>query len=501
MRDLLRASLLSWLGAGATIAAAVMRGKILAVTLGPRGVGAFAQLSGFATLASVVGSFSLGSGIAQTIARSTGEGNRDEQRRIVQSTLVTSTGLGLLLSLIVLASAPQVSSWLFNGDRSFSLEIQVVALGIACMSVSPNLQSALSGYGAVGLSSLTEVVTAVVSVGAIVLLVPFWGLRGAAFALVIIAVARAMTQIIGLRHKHPDVLRAFPMALDRSAMGRTLPSLLKIAAASVIMASGDAAALLFLRTQIVWRYGIEINGFYQGAFGASSQLLVSGLAFVSSYAYATVNSAVTSRDRTDLTNDAFQLALLLVGLGTCLLILLRRLYIQLLLSAAFLPAEKYFAVQAAGEGLKQLGLAIGLGSLLVGGVSVWMAVGLIWAVCLFLSSLALLPLGVWALPLPYCVTALVHFLANWWVVRRCDHFKMRRDNFAALLSAAVLIPVVAWLPLNAAGVTLSLVCVSLWTWLALGGHRSTARLLVTRGLRASIRQGGRGRARVCGRRP
>jgi O-antigen/teichoic acid export membrane protein len=472
MRDLVRASFVTWIGAGSVMLASLIRGKVLAVELGPSGVGILSQLTGFSSLVGIAGSLSLGNGIAQFIARYVGERTGDDVRRIAQTSVVITGLVGFFLSIVVWIAAHRISELLFNGDISQKDSIRVMALGIVAMSLTLNLQAVLNGHGAAAISSLTDVMTAIATIGFTLLLVGLMGFSGAVLSIVFIQFARLIVQLTGLHWKYPDVLKGMPRFLDWTSLRTFLTALLRIAGASAIMSLSDSSAQLFVRSQIIRLYGAEANGLYQAAFGASSQVLVVSMGFVSSYAFALVNSASTSEERSNYTNQAFQLALLVLVSGASGLILFRDIYIHLLLSSNFLQSGGYFASQALGETFKQMGLVIGLAVLLTSGVRVWMGIGLFWALSNIFLSLIILPIGVWTLPLPYLLSSIIYFSLSWYVMARNDRFKMMKRNIYTLFSAIILLLLLAISDLTWVTSLLGLSSFFIWFWYALGNYRS-----------------------------
>jgi O-antigen/teichoic acid export membrane protein len=479
VRDLVKGTVVTWLGAGALLLAALVRGKVFALSLGTAGVGIVAQLSGFTALAGSIGSLSLGSAVAQQVARFRGLGAQDDARRVIQTATFVSGALGVLLSAAAWVAAPSLSRWLFAGDGSYAWAVRLVALGIAFFSVGPNLQSVFFGYGAALYSSLADVATAVLTVLLVVALVPRFGVTGAVVTLVAIAAGRSIAQTVGISRREPRAFSRFPSAVDRRALREILPMLLAIAAASVVMATTDSGAQLFIRTRIIRWYGVEENGLYQAAFAASSQVLVNGMSFVAAIAFARVNSAPTRPLRWQTTNEAFRLALIITTVGTCALIALRDPYIHLLLSRQFLPARQYFPLQAAGEAIKQLSMTAGLALLTTAGVIPWLGVGLLWSLVNVAGAVFLLPLGRWAVPLPYFIGAVTHFAVSWWAMIHFDGFRMSRLNALLLAGSAAVVVAMVGLPEGTAGAFARVALMAGWLWFAVGEFRGPLRQYLT----------------------
>lgn len=473
MRDLVKASFVTWVGSIAIALAALARGKVFAVWLGPAGVGIVSQLLGFINLVGLIGSFSLGSGIAKHIAEFVGQSAKDDVRRVVQTSLVLAFLLGVLLTVVAWLAAPHASRWLFDGDEAYAHHIRLLSLAIVALSLIPNLQSILNGYGAATVSAGTNIIVAVATIPLGLILVRQWGIEGAIIFLILIPIIRLGSQVMGMLWKYGHALHGIPRFIDERAVRRILSPLIRIAIASVIMKVSDSAALLFVRTQVIRLYGTETNGLYQAAFGAASQVLTVSMAFLGTYAFSSVSSATTSLERTERTNEAFHLSVLVAVLGVSGLILFRGIFVTLLLSPQFIPAESLFALQATGEAFKHLGLAVGLGILLTASVRTWMIVHLTWGVCSPVFALIFLRMGYWALPMPYFLTGLVYFMASWLVMVRSDDFKMSARNKWNLLSGAIVISFLALLPLDWMSTALGIVIVAVWCWFALGHYRQS----------------------------
>lgn len=471
MRDLLRASLFSWVGAVAMIAAALIKGKVAAVVLGPAGVGTTAQLTSFLNLMVVLTTLSLGSGIAQHIAKFVGEGAQDDVRRVVQTTLVVIGLLGVFFSLAIFAMAPYVSAQLFDGDNSQANYIRIVSIAILSTSLTSALQSICAGYGAVQLTSTADVVTAFASILFPLALIPLYGIPGAVVSMILISFARLGVLIFGLQRKYSNALHGIPRFVDRRAVSSILTALFRVGAASVVMASSDSFAQLFVRTRIIQLYGVEVNGFYQAALVPASLLLVTGLSFVTSYAFSHVNSALTSPERTSRTNQVFHLSSLIIVVTLSALILLRQVYIYVFLSPKFTPSEYYIVWLAGGEAFKQLGLVLGLAQLLTAGVKIWMTVGIFWAISNAFTAVAILFMGPWAVPLPYFFSGLLYFFLSWYVLARSDKFVLNKQNKTNLLLAILMLSIFAILPLHWSTFIGAPAVLAVWLYFALGPYR------------------------------
>lgn len=472
MRDLIKASLLAWIGAGVIILSSVIRSKIVAVEIGPTGTGTIAQLVTFNNLIRVIGTLSLGSGIIQYIAKYIGADAKDNIRRVTQSSMVISGLFGIILSLGVWYFSEQISVWLFDGDASYATLVRILAPAIIAISLGGIVESVISGYGDAPVSSLADITTGVTTIAFSILLVPTLGIQGAVLALTIVYLARLVVLLGALFIRHREALEKMPRYFDYLAIKDILRSLFLVALASLLMGGADSLSQLFIRSRIVNLYGLETNGLYQTAFGASTMVLVNGTAFISKYANSRVNRSTTSQERTLRINQAFQLVLMIVCLGISGLILFRSPLIQILYSPEFDPAKKYFLLQPVGEGLKMLGLTVGLPLLLIGGIRKWITVGLFWATSNFLLSIILLPLGDWTLPLPYLLSGLFYFLLTWFLVARVDHFQMSSQNKRSLLSAIPLVVFLTLLPQRWDMILVGWLCFFVWFWFALGSYRS-----------------------------
>lgn len=475
MRELAKATLLTWIGTAAVMLAAVIRSKVLAVTIGPAGVGTVAQLFTFVTFIGGIGSLYLGSGVAQNIARLSGDGGDDDVRRIVQSGLAVVALVSLILALLVIAFAPNIAKHVIGVGATDVRLFRLAAASVLLFGLIRHLEAVYSGLGAASLTSAAHIATALATVILSVSFTRLWGLEGAIAALTLTYLVSLSVQLMLLHWRRPDVLGGMLRYLDRRAFRVILPMLLRIGAVSFIMGSADSGVQLLVRSRIIALYGVEANGLYQAAFGASNQLITSSMGFIASYAFARVNNATTSSERTSRTNQAFRLGLVIVTGGVSLLAFSRYFYIRLLLSPSFYAAAPFFVVQAIGEALKQLGLVVGMAVLLTAGLHRWLTLGLFWALSNLVLSFTILPLGQWTLPIPYCLSGLGYFLLSYRIISSSDGFLLTRRNALALLSALPLVGAFLLASYNILWLTVALALALAWGWLALGDYHSAIR--------------------------
>jgi PST family polysaccharide transporter len=262
---ILRSSALMGGAQAVTLITAFIRSKLIAMAIGPAGIGLMGVLTTFnANLASVAG-WGLGASAVRTIAGSPAA----EKEQKTASVLRLGRRLVLGGFVVVLALVLPVGLLTF-GNQDYSLELLVAGLAVPCVIATGTWSSLLQAAGHVRTLARTQVISSVVGLLLGLPLIYAFGPLGIALSLFLAALS---TSVITWREAN----RLTP-ANPEKASNADVRELVKLGAALQVGAILGAVSSYLVRVLILRGHGADIvagladAGFYQAAFAMTGGL-------------------------------------------------------------------------------------------------------------------------------------------------------------------------------------------------------------------------------------
>jgi len=333
----------------------LVRVKILAVLVGPSGVGVLSVLNHFHTLAATFIGLGLGTGIVKYVSSFKHEGDEPA----VQKLLSNSFQITFLLSFTVLVISIFISSHLSNwilSDRKYSLFIIIYALSLPLAVYPTTTNSFLQGLKRIKSLAKINVLRSSISLLFIIPLVYFFRLKGAVISVLVMTTVHLLLNNYYLR-KEKNCYRVTqwqPFDAD------LLKKLFQYGLVSLLTGSTYYLSHLLLKIIIVNSLGLEMNGIYQPIWALTMTYLTLVLSSMSAYSYPRLCELTSIRDITEELNGILRVAVLLITPVMFFLILARRPIIQILYSSSFLAATQYMPIQILGDFFKVLCWSLGM---------------------------------------------------------------------------------------------------------------------------------------------
>ena len=438
------------------VAVGIVKTKIVAVILGPAGLGIIILLQNVMQTAASVASLGLGQAGTRQVAEANEEGNTNAIALVRRTLIVATATLGFIAAAVLWLAGDQLTAWFELGPQVAS-QMRWLAIGTA-LTVATQAQIALlMGFRRIGdlarVSTLSVIVSAVIGLTAVWL----WG-RGGIAAYVLSQVGA--TFVIG--HFYVMRLKRSPkVLLSPGAVMHQFTTMLFFGAALTVAAVTVNVGQLLARTLIQQQLGAAAVGLFQAAWLVSVSYLGFVLQAMGADFYPRIVAAANEPQRlARLVNDQIEVALLLAApvllgmLGTAPWLM------QLLYSRAFEPAVQVLQWQVLGDVLKVASWPIGYLLLAVNASRAYM-VAEISAILVFLVALRLLlPIwGVQASGAAVLAMYVFYFAFVFGVAARRVRFRPTRGNLVllgSLFAACLLMFFIArWMPL--AGAALGIV--------------------------------------------
>jgi PST family polysaccharide transporter len=345
-RDLIRSMLLIGGANVANIAIAIVRQKIVALLLGPTGVGLLGIYSNLLGVVAQGAGLGLSSSGVRDIASASGDPRTAARARAVLFGGLLLQGLAAMAAVWLLR-APIARSVFGSTDRAY--EVGLVGVAVLLNLLGSSQSAILQGMRRIADLSRLTVLSGLAGTLAGLPLVWIAGENGLVWFVLVQALAAFAVGSWFTR-------RLMGASRERMALGEALAIWRSMAGlGSVFMVGGVAGALTLLaaRAMIVQRLGIAEAGLFAAAWGVSMLYIGFLLDAMSADYYPRL--AETIRDRSAaarLVNDQTQLGLAIGGPALLLLIGCAPWAVALLYSGRFLAAVDILQWQLAGNVLK-----------------------------------------------------------------------------------------------------------------------------------------------------
>lgn len=324
----------------------IMRMKVLAILLGPMGIGLLSiyhSLQGVVTTAAGLG---MGSSGVRQIASAKGEEQvLSRTRRVL---LAAHLVQGFLAMVAVWLLRAQISYWLF-GDRTYATEVGLIGLAILLTLLGTAQTALLQGMRRIGDLGRVTVLSALV--GTIAGLAAVW-LYGESGLIWFVLVQPLAIIIIAMRYT-----RRLPKPMEAShspaEMWDVWKPMAKLGAAFMLGGLATTATMLLVRGRITQELGLEAAGHFAAAWGITMTYVGFLLGAMAADYYPRLTEVINDRTAANrLMNDQAQLGLAIGGPVLLLLIGLAPWAVTLLYSEEFSPAAELLQWQTVGNVFK-----------------------------------------------------------------------------------------------------------------------------------------------------
>ncbi len=427
------------MGASATLVSAitgVLRNKWFAQHLQASGIGVLAQVVSCQTWLGTAAGMGLGIPVARLVGAATAAQDPAAARRTVWAAFSLVLLSGSLVIAFGLVCAEGISRALL-GTPDYATLIRISMIGAAGIALQQALQGVFAGRSDLRAPLTFAFAGGAVSLAASFLLVPRWGLRGAALAAAILFPVGCAGALLLRRGEYLPLMSPRPKPALTSDLAR---SLLTVAAAGLVSALVEQGTFLALRSHYVRVNGVEANGYLQAGLAISQQVGALFYAYLSSYAFGKISGVSGVEATRDYTRKHWTPVMLLAAAAFLVTRLGAGPLLRLLYSHRFDPAQPLMAWTLVGE-YGRVGLVLwALGALPLGGARLWFPLTLLISVSVAISYAILTAAGagLMSLPVAYAAAGLVSVLVGGVIMSRRGVTLGARDLLVFAMGAAAL---------------------------------------------------------------
>ena len=323
-RSLIKSMAIIGSAQAANIMISILRIKLLALLLGPTGVGLLSIYNSLQGMVSTAAGLGMGSSGVRQIASVKGE--EQVLSRVRRVLLAAHLVQGTLAMLGVWLLRAPISEWLF-GDRNYTTEVSLIGLAILLGLLGTAQTTLLRGMRRIGDLGRVTVLSAVAGTVAGLAAIWFYGQAGLVWFVVVQPLAALL---IALRYSRflPQPTAPHPSVHEVWAIWKPMA---KLGAAFMLGGLATTVTLLLVRSWITQELGLDAVGHFAAAWGITMTYVGFLLGAMATDYYPRLTEVLHDRAAANhLMNDQAQLGLAIGGPVLILLIGLAPWVIRLL---------------------------------------------------------------------------------------------------------------------------------------------------------------------------
>jgi enterobacterial common antigen flippase len=435
-RDILRSSAAVGGASLVNVVVGILRTKVLAVLLGPAGVGLMGAYQLIIDLAKSAAHLGINSSGVRQIAETVGSGDRARLARTATVLRAATLACATLGALTVWALSPLVAEATF-GSQGRSTEVALLGAAVFFGVVGAGQLALMQGMRRIGDLSKAGIAGSMAGAATTVLLVYWLQERGIVLSLIAVAL---LSVAIGAWFLSKAGLTRSPVT--RAQFSEETALLLKLGLAMMTSNLLALGAAYVARAMVLQHAGLDAAGLYQAAWTLGGLYIGFVLQAMSTDFYPRLVTAIQDSGRSNrLVNEQAQVSLLLAGPGVVGTLALAPLVIGLLYTSEFSGAVETLRWICLGMALRIITWPMGF--LLVAANRRLLSVGtdLAWSVFMVAAAWLLIPpLGALGAGIAFFLSYVLHGAMMYPLVRRLYGF---RWSFINCKLGAVYLAVIA----------------------------------------------------------
>ncbi|GFE58640.1 O-antigen translocase [Geobacter sp. AOG1] len=424
-RQILKSSSIIGGASVVNIVVGLVRTKVLAVLLGPAGVGLAGLLTSIMGTASTVA----GMGMCTSGVRQVAEAaSRDDVARMVvvrRALWFATLVLGALGSLILWLMREPVAQGIF-GTAEKSSAVGWLAFGVFFTVVGGSQGAMLQGMRRIADMASAGIIGSIVGTIMAVGCVLTWGVRGIVAYIIVAPLSSFVIAALFLRR----IPRVDGIAPWSEVKGEIAP-LLRLGAMLMLSGLMSTVTQLLVRTIINRELGMEANGLFQAAWTISMTYIGFVLGSMAADYYPRLTAAIHDKAQANqLVNEQIHVALLLAGPVLVGMLSLAPLVINILYAKAFSGAVDILRWQIIGDLFKIIAWPLGFIILASGAGKIYFLTETSWNV--FYMGIVwsgIKTVGLVVTGMSFFLSYSMYLIICWFVARRLIGFSFDKNNF------------------------------------------------------------------------
>ncbi len=440
MKELVKASAVLAIAQVAALLIKLVNTKVLAVLLGPYGVGIYNQIGFFFVWMLVFVALGTRQGIIKYVSEHKAKGNYEEIKKIVVTLGIVLVSFSLVITVLSFLFADHISFLLF-GSAEYSNLITIVTLAIPQGILMGFYYSLVQGVRPIKQISFIMLSEAVLGFVFLIPMVYFWGVKGAVGSFILIGLCQ-LGVVWWIYHKQSPVkvtLLDFKLFELKSIYEVINYGFIHL----IVQVVQYLVITILFRRLIITSLGIEANGIYSPAYGLASQavLLVKFTVYI--YSFSIISEAKELWEISNEVNNLLRVSLLIMTPVFYILISYRKWLVLFLYTDKFLPVTSIMPLQFIGDFFKVIGLAFALPIFARAKLKAMLGFDVISHFIFYLIASVAVPIyGLLGAAGSYTAMYVLYALAVLPYIRRHVNFEFEKINYL-LMGLSLLILIIA----------------------------------------------------------
>jgi O-antigen/teichoic acid export membrane protein len=425
-REVFRSSAIIGGSSAVNVIVSIVKVKVLAVLLGPAGIGLMGLYLNIMNLAATLASCGIGSsGVRQVAAAADDAATLSIVRRALWlgNLVLGAAGMAALWLL-----REPVAQWVF-GESVHTTEVGWLGVGVLLTLIAGSQTALLQGLRRVRDLAWVSILSAVVAAVAGILAVYFFGEEGVLwFVLTAPAVNFFVASYYAARLPRPVT------AHDHVVIQQQWRAMLKLGIPLMSASLVTLITQLLVRSMVLRDFGLEASGYLQAAWIISVTYVAFLLNAMAMDYYPRLTKAIGDhKDAERLVNEQAEMALLLGGPALIAMLTLAPWVIELLYSQGFGPAAELLRWHALGDILKLASVPVVFIFLATGHGGIALGIQCLWsATYLGALSLGLPDFGLIMAGAGYSMAYLAYFAVVALVANKVIGFTLTQRNWSVI---------------------------------------------------------------------
>lgn len=321
----------------------VIKNKFLAIFLGPAGIGSFGILNDFTTTVYSLGSLGVSNSGVQAISKASSEG-KEEVKKTFNTLIHIYTILSLIIVAVIFVIAPFISNALVKNE-SLTWFIRIAILTIIFRFRSAIQSNLITGMQRVGLLAKGMALQGFIAMVASIALAYFLGLNAVPYLVLALGVGSWIVTFIQSR----KVLAELPDTNSKLAFKQMIPVFI-IGISTTWSGLLEGLVATISKGGIVRQFGQDAMGYYQVAIGFTMTYISFITQSITSDYYPRLVATVAKGEQevAHFVNQQISISMNLIMPLLFIMLTFSKLFLTLLFSPKFLPANSLISYTVAG---------------------------------------------------------------------------------------------------------------------------------------------------------
>lgn len=418
------------------ILSSLLRNKILAIVVGPLGLGIYSQITNLTNL--VFATLPIGSlGLLRYTSNYYENNKTEEIAFLFKYFFKRNIIIAIFLAATVVIFRDYISTYLFS-NKGYSNYLLLLSGVIPINIISSFIDIYLRGIRKMNIYVLFLSLGSVLSLIVTIPLILIYGIFGIVLSIVLTVIANVSVGFLIIKKYNLFLNFKSKSKLDKTVIS----SIYKFGIASIISLVLQNVVILIIKSVVALKLALQEVGLFQSIYSISTGYFGIFFTLVSTYSIPKL-SAYNSRD--DINNEINTTIKFLILTYTPIIISLyvfRSVLMPLLYSSDFDQAKILLVYQLPGEFFKAFSWVMGLWLVPTVRIKQWITFEIVYYF-FYLSFFFLLidyfKIGLKSTSISYLMSYIIFFILNYIYFYRNNNFKFTKDNIKIVLYSCIFI--------------------------------------------------------------